>query len=91
MLARERRECEVCATAEALFDESQSQLAVTLDSFLRPADVRVKEEHESAEWLPKKQTVRESVPRHEALDLAEDIFHRWVGKVRRSIPSPVNP
>jgi hypothetical protein len=91
VFAPERGECEVCATAEAAFDEAQSRLTVSLDSFLRPVNLRLKESRESADWLPPKQTVREKVSREEAVALAQDIFHRWVGKVRQSIPSLVNP
>ncbi len=90
VLPQELRECEVCATAEASYDETGSKLTVDLDSFLRVADIRVKEVHDSASWLPPKQIVQESVSRREARDVAEDIFHRWVGKVRRSIPATVN-
>ncbi len=32
----------------------------------------------------------ESVAQDEAVELAKDIFHRWVGKVRQSVPSPVH-
>ena len=90
VLPQGARECEVCATAEATHDEVESKLTVVLESFLRIADIRIKEVHESASWLPPKQTVQESVSRREALDVADDIFHRWVGKVRQSIPSTLN-
>ncbi len=87
---RDKRELEVCATGEADFDEVKSQLTMELDSFIRPVDIRVKEEHLAPEWLPKKEILRESVSREEALDLAKEIFHRWVAKVRQSVPSPMH-
>jgi len=87
---RDEHEFEVCATAEANFDEPQSQLLMELDSFVRPVDIRLKEQHLPAEWLPKKQRFKESVSHEEAVELAKDIFHRWVGKVRQSIPVPIH-
>ena len=87
---RDEREFEVCATAEANLDESKSQLVVALDSFVRSVDICAKEKHLPADWLPKKQNVKESVSPEEAPDLAKDIFHRWVGKVRQSVPSTIH-
>ena len=37
------------------------------------------------EWLPKPQEAREGVDPAEATDLARDLFHRWVGKVRAAV------
>lgn len=80
------RRMEVCAIAEANFDESQSQLQIELNSFVRPVDLRAREQHLEAGWLPNKQNLKESVSQDEAIDLAKEIFHRWVAKVRRAIP-----
>ncbi len=88
--ARDGREFEVCATAEADFDETSSQLQLELDSFIRPVDLRSKEKHLPTDWLPKKQNLKESVSQDEATDLAKEIFHRWVGKVRQSVPLPIH-
>jgi hypothetical protein len=79
--------CEVCATAEGDYDETRSELVAELDSFLRPVDLLAKERHFSAPWLPRKQTIRESVSREEAPELARELFRRWVGRVRQSIPA----
>lgn len=73
---------EICATAEGQFDEEQRQLLITLDSFTRPADIRLKEQHAQPGWLPERQVVRESVSRDEASGLARDVFKRWVNKLR---------
>jgi hypothetical protein len=86
----DKHELEVCATGEADFDDVKSQLTMELDSFIRPVDIRVKEQHLAPEWLPKKQTLHESASRDEALDLAKEIFHRWVAKVRQAVPSPMH-
>ena len=78
--------CELCASAEAGFDEVASRLVVKLEAFLRPTDLLVKERHFRAGWLPEDTTVTESVAREECHDLAREIFHRWVRKVRDSAP-----
>ena len=78
--------CEVCASADANFDETGSRLVVKLEAFLRPADLLVKERHFRADWMPANQTATESVAREECHDLAREIFHRWVRKVREAAP-----
>jgi len=89
-VAHAESELEICATAEANFDEGKSQMEVELDSFVRPVDCRSVQKPACPCWLPKKQTAREIVPRSEALELARDIFHRWVGRVRQSCPMPIH-
>ena len=78
--------CEVCASADAGFDEEAGRLVVKLAAFLRPTDLLVKERHFRADWLPKNETVTESVAREECHEMAQEIFHRWVRKVRKSAP-----
>lgn len=80
-------EYEVCASAEANYDLDGRQLAVQLESFLRTTDIRIAEEHVSADWLPKPETIKESVGPEEALELGRDIFRRWVRKLRQACPS----
>ena len=77
---------EACATAEADYDETKSQLMVRLDSFLRPADLKTGIKQFSPDWLPRKETVKESVAPEEASEVAKEIFHRWVKKVHQSNP-----
>lgn len=84
------REYEVCATVDAGYEEPKSQLVTTLESFLRPVDIRAKEERLPADWLPAKERVRESMPLGDALAAAREVFHHWVGRVRRSIPLPLH-
>ncbi len=79
--------CEVCASAEAGFDEAAGKLVVKLEAFLRPAGFLVKERHFSADWLPANETITESVAREEGHEVAREIFHRWVRKVREAAPS----
>jgi hypothetical protein len=87
---RDKQALQACATAEAQYDEERSQLVIELDSFVRSANLRAKEEHLHTNWLPKKQSLTESVSADEAPDLARDIYHRWIGRVRQSVASPVH-
>jgi len=89
-LAEAENALEICATAEVNFDEAKSQMEVELDSFVRPVDDHLPEKSVSPCWLPQKQIARETVPRSEALELARDIFHCWVGRVRQSCPMPIH-
>ena len=78
--------CELCAAAEAGFDEAAGRLAVKLEAFLRPTDLLAKERHFRADWLPANETVTESVGREESGEMAREIFHGWVRKVREAVP-----
>jgi len=84
--AREGR-CEVCAEADAGYDEEAARLVVKLDAFLRTTDLRAKERRLLAEWLPKPQTVQEHVGREEGVAMAREIFQRWARKVKEAIPA----
>jgi hypothetical protein len=77
---------EVCATADANYDDDAKQLIVRLNSFLRTTNLRAKEELSPADWLPKGETVTESMDPDEAVEAARDIFHRWAQKVRNAGP-----
>ena len=79
--------CEVCAAAEAGFDEAAGRLVVTLEAYLRPAGLLVKERHFRADWLPRGETITEPVGREESGEMARDVFHRWVRKVREAAPA----
>ena len=67
---------EVCALAEADYAEEKSRLVVQLDCFLRVSDRRGHEQCIAQDWLPKAQTVEESVPPEEAVPAAKEIFQR---------------
>ena len=84
-------DCEVCAAATANYDEASGRLVVSLDSFLRRADLRAPEARIPADWLPKSETLSESVDPAEGAEAARDIFHRWVRKVRQAAPSWHHP
>jgi hypothetical protein len=78
--------CELCGSAEASFDEEAGRLVVKLKAFLRSTDLLVREKHFRADWLPKDETVTESVAREECHEVARDIFQRWARKVREAAP-----
>jgi len=78
--------CELGASADAGFDESAGRLVVTLEAFLRPAGFLAKERRFRAKWLPKNETVTETVAREECHEVAREIFDRWVRKVRETAP-----
>ena len=78
--------CEVCAAADAGFDEAAGRMVVKLEAFLRPAGLLAKERHFRADWLPANETVTESVGREESGEMAREIFHGWVRKVREAAP-----
>jgi len=78
---------EICIAASAHYDEATTILVVKLEAFLRTTDVRSKETRGVADWLPRPETVRESVGPEEAVEVARDIFHRWARKVRQAAPA----
>lgn len=78
--------CEVCASADAAFDEAKGTLIVHTEAFLRPAAYLARERHLSAEWLPPGETVREQLPLDDCREVAREIFHRWIRKVRDAAP-----
>jgi hypothetical protein len=86
-----RGEWEVCASADATYDETNSVLIVHLKSFSRPVETRSEPEIPLPDWMPAGETVRERVSLEEAVEVAKDIFHRWVTRIRRCILSTTNP
>lgn len=83
--------CEVCASADAGYDDAAGRLVVKLEAFLRTTNLRAKEKRLNADWLPKTETVTESVAPEEAGEVARDVFHRWTRKVRAAAPLVHSP
>ena len=77
--------CEICATADAGFAESRSELSVTCDAFMRIVNQRGADEQRRPAWLPRVDVVKAHVPREEAAAEAKDIFRSWIKKVRTSV------
>lgn len=77
---------QVCASAEAAYDQTAQKVTVALDAFTR----RTSGSHDRAQqpqpWLPKAERVSEHLSRSEADAFVKDVFHSWVKKVRASIP-----
>ena len=78
--------CELCASADATFDEEANRLVMKLESYLRPNDLLTKERRFRAGWLPGNETIIESVALEECREMAREIFHRWVRKVGEAAP-----
>jgi hypothetical protein len=79
---------ELCASAEADYDEKKSTLTVKLDAFVRQVRHAGPDVCSRPDWLPKAESLRERVSPEEASDLARDIFQRWTRKVRDSCEAP---
>jgi hypothetical protein len=79
---------ELCAAAEADYDDRQSTLIINIDSFVRQVHHARPDVCSRPAWLPKAETLREGVPFDEASEMARDIFHRWTKKVRESAGVP---
>jgi len=83
--------CEVCVSAVATYDDAAERMEVKLESFLRTTNLLAKEKHITAAWLPKGETVTESVGPDETVEAAREMFHRWVRKVREAAPALHRP
>ena len=75
---------ELCAAAEADYDEQKETLVIKLDAFVRQVHHAGPDVCTRPDWLPKQETLREGVGPDEASDLARDIFRRWTKKVSAS-------
>ena len=75
---------ELCATAQADYDDRKSTLVIKLDAFVRQVRHAGPDVCSRPDWLPKLETLREGVGSDEASDLARDVFRRWTKKVRDS-------
>lgn len=75
---------ELCAAAEADYDDLQSSLVIRLDAFVRQVRHAGPDVCTRPAWLPPVETLREHVPSEEASALAREIFRRWTKKIRDS-------
>ena len=78
-------EWEVCAAADATYEQSTSRVVVELESFLRKSSIGGDGEVRRVDWLPEKRCVTEHAPRIEATQVAHDVFVSWVRRVRQSL------
>ena len=79
---------ELCAAAEADYDERKSMLVIKLDAFVRQVHHAGPDVCSRPDWLPKGGTLREGVSSSEASELAREIFQRSTKKVRESRREP---
>ena len=79
---------EVCATAQATYEESSRKMRVVVDAFVRRFEMRGRDEVLRPAWLPRSDTVETHLSLDEAPDAAKEIFGSWAQKVRKAIPSP---
>jgi hypothetical protein len=75
---------ELCAAAEADYDDQKLTLVVKLDAFVRQVHHAGPDVCSRPDWLPKPETLREGAGPDEASDMARDIFRQWAKKVRES-------
>lgn len=73
---------DVVATADAHYEAAQHELSVLLGTHVCPEDTTASDRHLHPEWLPAGETVKSSVDSEEAGDMARDVFHSWVKRVR---------
>jgi hypothetical protein len=74
---------ELCAAAEADYDDQESTLVIKLDAFVRQVHHARPDVCSRPDWLPRPEALRGVGP-DEASDMARDIFRRWITKVRDS-------
>lgn len=79
---------EVYSETKSSYDTSNGELLVSLDSFLRHSDPAFHNQRFKANWLPKKEMLREHASMHEAGDMSRDIASSWRKRVSRCIPNP---
>ena len=79
---------EICAAIQGAYDRARSQLVAQLDSYLQQPPLT---ERYRPKWLPAAETLREHVPKDEAAEVARDMFHGWVRRVRKAIPPAGSP
>lgn len=77
---------DVCATADAQYDESKAKLVINLDRFLRIRDISQKEEPLEENWMPKKNHIEYTLEHAEITPTLDEVFNFWSKRVRSSIP-----
>lgn len=81
------RGLQICAKADASYDQAKGRVFISLDAFACPASTRAKEHRLHLAWLPTLEHVTGDLPRDKALHFAKSTFRDWVWKVRTSMPA----
>ncbi|MGA7216492.1 MAG: hypothetical protein WBX20_20000 [Terrimicrobiaceae bacterium] len=76
-------QCEVWASAEGVYDETDARLEVKLDSYLRRSS---DSQPLPTSWLPETQTVISATPFEDGASVAKEMFKHWVKRVRQAVP-----
>ena len=78
---------ELHATLSAHYEKEAGEVVAELDCYICPDDAsHMMEEHFRPAWLPGRQVVRAGSEEGETSEIARDIFHSWVRRVRESVP-----
>jgi len=78
---------ELHATLSAHYEVGAGEVVAELDAYVCPDDANhMMEDRLRPEWLPGKQVVRVGGEAGETSDIARDVFHSWVRRVRESVP-----
>jgi hypothetical protein len=80
-----RGPAELCAVAEAAFDEAASRLIVQVNCHLRLKSFEEPGETFRESWLPAPSLLRETVSPEDACALTRELFQSWLHTVRRSV------
>ena len=73
------------ATIEATYHAEHREVEVTRNAHLSPEDMHHIAEHLQPEWLPQGTVVKAGCDAAEMADVARDIFHDWVQRVRTAL------
>ena len=79
---------EICATAQAIYDDDAREMQINLHSFVRLFEIRGKDQILQPSWLPHADCVKMHVALDEAPEAAKEIFRSWAEKIRKLIPGP---
>jgi hypothetical protein len=78
---------ELHATLSAYYEQATHEVVADLDAYVCPDDAsHMMEDHVRPGWLPGRQVVRAGGESGETSEIARDIFHSWVRRVRESVP-----
>jgi hypothetical protein len=77
---------EICASADAGYDQAKERVFVSLEAFARRVSAYGDGSRIPIPWLPAREHVTNDLPREDAVPFAKDVFRSWAQKVRRAVP-----
>lgn len=79
---------ELHATLAAHHETASHELVAELDAYVCPDDAnQMMVARFRPEWLPAREVVRVGCAAEEASEVARDIFHSWVRRIRSVVPT----